>query len=78
LVCVCRADGGGTSVPLGNAIKDSMAGKLKETTRDVIGVVYATREAVSVERVGALVREFSELLTRFGGAAAVETLVVTG
>ena len=77
LICVCRADGG-ASVPLGNAIKDSMAEKLKETTRDVIGVVYATREAASVEEVGTLVREFGELLTRFGGAAAVETEVVTG
>jgi DNA/RNA-binding domain of Phe-tRNA-synthetase-like protein len=77
LICVCRAEGG-TSVPLGNAIKDSMAGKLKETTRDVIGVVYATREAASAERVGELVREFGELLARFGGAAAVETKVVTG
>jgi hypothetical protein len=55
-----------------------MAGKLKETTRDVIGVVYATREAASPEQVERLVREFGELLTRFGGAAAVETRVVTG
>lgn len=77
LVCLCRAEGG-TSVPLGNAIKDSMAGKLKDSTRDVIGVVYATREAASVEQVEALVREFGELLTRYGGAAAVETRVVTG
>jgi DNA/RNA-binding domain of Phe-tRNA-synthetase-like protein len=77
LVCVCRAEGG-TSTPLGNAIKDSMAGKLKETTRDVIGVVYATREAASVEQVEGLVREFGELLTRFGGAASLEASVVTG
>jgi hypothetical protein len=41
-------------------------------------VVYATREAASAERVGELVREFGELLARFGGAAAVETKVVTG
>jgi DNA/RNA-binding domain of Phe-tRNA-synthetase-like protein len=77
LVCACRAEGE-ASVPLGNAIKDSMAGKLKEGTRDVVGVVYATRGAASVEGVGELVREFGELLTRFGGAAAVETRVVTG
>jgi DNA/RNA-binding domain of Phe-tRNA-synthetase-like protein len=77
LICVCRA-AGGASVPLGNAIKDSMAGKLKETTRDVIGVVYATREAASAEAVGELARKFGELLARFGGAAAVETKVVTG
>jgi DNA/RNA-binding domain of Phe-tRNA-synthetase-like protein len=75
LICICRA-AGGESVPLGNAIKDSMAGKLKETTRDVIGVVYATREAASADAVGDLVREFGELLTRFGGAGAVETRIV--
>ena len=77
LICVCRMEGG-TSTPLGNAIKDSMAGKLKETTRDVIGVVYATREAASAERMGELVRELGELLARFGGASAVETKVVGG
>jgi DNA/RNA-binding domain of Phe-tRNA-synthetase-like protein len=77
LVCVCRAEDG-TSVPLGNAIKDSMAGKLKDSTRDVIGVVYGTQAAASVEQVGRLVRDFGELLTRFGGAASVETQVVTG
>jgi DNA/RNA-binding domain of Phe-tRNA-synthetase-like protein len=77
LVCVCRAEEG-ASVPMGNAIKDSMAGKLKEGTREVIGVVYATREAASVEEVERLVREFGDLLKRFGGAAAVETRVVRG
>jgi DNA/RNA-binding domain of Phe-tRNA-synthetase-like protein len=77
LICVCRAEGE-TSVPLGNAIKDSMAGKLKDATREVIGVVYATREAASEEQVEALVRAFGELLTRFGGAATVETRVVGG
>jgi DNA/RNA-binding domain of Phe-tRNA-synthetase-like protein len=78
LICACRADDGGASTPLGNAIKDSMAGKLRDATRDVIGVVYATREAASVEVVEGLVREFGELLTRFGGAAALESEVVTG
>jgi len=77
LICVCRVEGG-ASVPLGNAIKDSMAGKLRETTRGVIGVVYATREAASAERVGEVVREFGELLVRFGGASEVETRVVGG
>jgi DNA/RNA-binding domain of Phe-tRNA-synthetase-like protein len=77
LICACRAEGE-SSVPLGNAIKDSMAGKLKEDTRDVIGVVYATRLAASVEHVEALVRTFGELLTRYGGAASTETRAIRG
>lgn len=75
LICVCRA-GDGTSVPMGNAIKDSMTGKLKDGTRDVIGVVYATRGATSAEEVERLAREFGELLARFGGASVVEARVV--
>jgi DNA/RNA-binding domain of Phe-tRNA-synthetase-like protein len=70
LICVCRLEGGAT-VPLGNPIKDSMAGKLKDGTNDVIGVIYATREAASAENLEALVQDFGALLTRFGGASAV-------
>lgn len=77
LICICREEGG-ASVPLGNPIKDSMAGKLKDGTNDVIGVIYATREAASAENLEALVQDFGALLTRFGGASAVETRVVTG
>ena len=77
LICACRDDGA-AGVPLGNAIKDSMAGKLKEGTRGVVGVVYATREAVSVSEVERLVGEFRELLTRFGGASETETRVAAG
>ena len=60
LICACRHDGA-AGVPLGNAIKDSMAGKLTEGTRGVVGVVYATREAVSVSEVERLVGEFEGL-----------------
>lgn len=66
LICLCRAPAG---PPLGNPIKDSMDGKLKEHTRDVIGVVYASRAATDDHALSTLVAEFAELLKRFGGAA---------
>ena len=36
LICACASD-----APLGNPIKDSLAGKIKATTRRVVAVVYA-------------------------------------
>ncbi len=37
LLCVCAADG----TPLGNPVKDSMRGKLKDGTRRVAGFIFA-------------------------------------
>jgi DNA/RNA-binding domain of Phe-tRNA-synthetase-like protein len=76
LICVCRKDDSG-SVPLGNAIKDSMTGKLKDSTRDVMGIVYATRGAIDPSGLDELVGEFGELLTRFGGAESIEQSVLS-
>jgi DNA/RNA-binding domain of Phe-tRNA-synthetase-like protein len=77
LICVCRREGS-ASVPLGNAIKDSMTAKLKDSTRDVIGIVYCARGALERSGLESLVGEFGELLTHFGGAASVEARVVAG
>src|SRR5687767_83201 len=41
LVCACKVEGA-TSTPLGNPVKDSMAGKIKDGTSGVVGVVYGT------------------------------------
>ena len=69
-------DGGEPSVPLGNAIKDSMEGKLKDHTRDVLGVIYATRGATDASALETLASEFGDLLTRFGGATSTESQIV--
>ena len=61
LLCVCSR-----SAPLGNPVKDSMAGKLKEDTGSALGVIYGSQEcepgramAAHVERFAALLREFA-------------------
>ena len=63
LICVCGAQ----DSPLGNPVKDSMAGKLKEGTTSVLGVIYASRDcepgrgmAAHVDRFRALLKEFAE------------------
>jgi DNA/RNA-binding domain of Phe-tRNA-synthetase-like protein len=40
LLCVCRAEGE-VWVPCGNPVKDAMATKTRETTRNVVAVIYA-------------------------------------
>lgn len=77
LICVCRNEGD-TSTPLGNAIKDSMLGKLKPETNSVIGVIYSDQGAASKEQMQRYVDEFASLLKRFGHASTVEALVLPG
>jgi DNA/RNA-binding domain of Phe-tRNA-synthetase-like protein len=73
LLCVC---GGPDRAPLGNAIKDSMAGKLKPDTTGIVAVVYAPRDAVDASSMQSLLGEFGTLLREHAGAAEVETRVV--
>src|SRR5688572_5963908 len=70
LVCVCRVEDG-QSTPVGNPIKDSMAGKLKPETRDVMGVVYADRAAIAPAELSGLVDRFAELLRGHASAESV-------
>jgi DNA/RNA-binding domain of Phe-tRNA-synthetase-like protein len=73
LVCACRPDG----PPLGNPIKDSMDGKLKDHTRDVVGIVYGTKSALDESQMQSLVREFADLLKTFGSATQTDARVIT-
>ena len=65
LICVCGAD----DLPLGNPVKDSMAGKLKDDTTGVVGVIYADRNCVAARGLAAATERFALLLKEFGGAA---------
>jgi DNA/RNA-binding domain of Phe-tRNA-synthetase-like protein len=47
LICVCSADSPNME-PLGTPIKDSMLGKVTETDRDVVAILYAPAPAMSV------------------------------
>ncbi len=74
LLCVCRGDG----APLGTPVKDSMAGKLKPETVDVLGVIYGARAIAPPARMAELAARFAALLGAHAGAASVETQVVAG
>jgi DNA/RNA-binding domain of Phe-tRNA-synthetase-like protein len=77
LLCVCGGGGCADGMPLGNAVKDSMAAKLKDDTREVIGVVYASLDCAPIRELAALVERFGALLKEFGGAVDVQTQVVS-
>jgi DNA/RNA-binding domain of Phe-tRNA-synthetase-like protein len=76
LVCVCRIDAA-TSTPVGNPIKDSMTGKLKDGTRAVLGVIYGSRQALGDSQMAALVERFGRMLEQSGSAESVETRTLT-
>jgi DNA/RNA-binding domain of Phe-tRNA-synthetase-like protein len=77
LICACGGDGP-EGVPLGNPVKDSMAGKLQADTSSVIGVIYASLECDPGRCVGAQAERFGQLLREFGGAQDIRTAVVGG
>ena len=75
LICVCREEGS-ASVPLGNAVKDSMQGKIKNGTARVMGVIYAPRTAVPPEELRQLVKLFGELIREYGGGEQIQELIL--
>ena len=75
LLCVCRVEGD-QSTPLGNPIKDSMAGKLKEQTSGVVGMIYGTRAALALAAMSRLAERLGELLRIHGQAQSVDARVL--
>jgi DNA/RNA-binding domain of Phe-tRNA-synthetase-like protein len=65
-------------VPLGNAIKDSMKGKITPHTRAVVAVLYADRGAISEEALASTLADFATLLKEHGSAKEVRTLLAHG
>jgi len=68
LICVCRAESG-VWVPFGNPVKDSVATKVKDSTRNVIAVIYAPAAEPITDLEGAAAH-FAELLAMECGASA--------
>ncbi len=60
LICVCRAEGD-RWLPCGNPVKDAMATKISDSTRNVIAVIYAPVTESLSELEGAAAR-FADLL----------------
>lgn len=72
LICACCGE---TDTPLGNAVKDSMLGKIKENTINVVAVIYAPSQGELAQVARTEVENFAELLRSQGRAASVETHV---
>jgi len=71
LICICRKDGG----PLGNPVKDSMEAKLKESSENALGVIYASSftDPAELKHYGEI---FASLLKDYGEAEATSIMLV--
>lgn len=72
LLCVCGADG----APLGNPVKDSMRGKLKDGTTRLAGFIYAPLGPYSATSLRALGERFAALLGEHCGAEGAAVVAV--
>lgn len=72
LMCVCDV-AGGVSTPIGTPVKDSMATKISESTRDVLGVLYGTSELYNDAKMKEYADLFGGLLSECCHAERVET-----
>jgi hypothetical protein len=72
LLCACKADGS----PLGNPVKDSMAGKITEHTTALAGFIYAPRALYTPDSLSVLGERFAELLRQHCGAAQATVVAV--
>jgi DNA/RNA-binding domain of Phe-tRNA-synthetase-like protein len=66
LIVACRREADGATVPLGNPVKDAMAGKITETTRDVAFCVYAPRAAVNAGALTDILAQLEALARAHG------------
>ncbi|MBU0928249.1 MAG: hypothetical protein KKA67_10900 [Spirochaetes bacterium] len=72
LLCVCAADG----TPLGNPVKDSMRGKLKDGTRRLAGFIFAPPGLYSTASLTARGERFAALLRDHCGAVGAAVVAV--
>jgi DNA/RNA-binding domain of Phe-tRNA-synthetase-like protein len=72
LLCACKADG----TPLGNPVKDSMAGKITENTKALAGFIYAPLALYTPTSLTALGERFAELLRCHCGASSASVVAV--
>ena len=71
LLCVCRRKG----APLGNPVKDSMEGKVIESTSGVILVIYSSTECVSRENLEGFCELAASMLEKYAQAGSTETII---
>jgi len=72
LLCACASDG----TPLGNPVKDSMKGKIKDGTRRLAGFIYAPLGLYSPSSLALVGERFAALLRDHCGARVTAAAVV--
>jgi DNA/RNA-binding domain of Phe-tRNA-synthetase-like protein len=72
LLCACKADGS----PLGNPVKDSMAGKITDRTTRLAGFIYAPRALYTPTSLAALGERFAGLLIQYCSATSAAVVGV--
>lgn len=72
LLCACKADGS----PLGNPVKDSMAGKITEHTTRLAGFIYAPLALYTPSSLATLGERFASLLRQHCGATSAAVVAV--
>ncbi|HEY9791647.1 MAG TPA: phenylalanine--tRNA ligase beta subunit-related protein [Candidatus Obscuribacterales bacterium] len=71
LICACAAT---SDAPLGNPIKDSLTGKIKDATRSVVGIIYAPSSMSETAKTGLAL--IAQLIASEGSASSTETFLV--
>lgn len=77
LIVVCRREGpdAGSSIPLGTPVKDSMQGKIKDSTTSILGIVYGPPE-FPVAHMQDMLVQFKAMVADFGFAEQIEYFAV--
>ena len=73
LICACSGD---SDAPLGNAVKDSMTGKIKDKTTCVAAIIYSPGSEEFCELAQKHLDLFAELLRTEGHAQSVECTII--
>lgn len=69
LICACAGE---SDTPLGNPVKDSVVGKIKDKTTNVVGIMYAPASGDLSEIARTQLNVFADLLKAEGKTKAVE------
>ena len=72
LLCACKMDGS----PLGNPVKDSMAGKITDGTTRLAGFIYAPRALYTPSSLALVGERFAELLRQHCGVNMASVVAV--
>ncbi|HEY9870922.1 MAG TPA: phenylalanine--tRNA ligase beta subunit-related protein [Candidatus Obscuribacterales bacterium] len=72
LICACA---GAADIPLGNPVKDSVAGKIKDSTTNVIGVIYSPDTGELAELARKHAQLFADLLETEGHATETRVII---